>query len=311
MNLRVTSRTQRSARVVTLELSHERGGELPAFQPGAHVEIDVPHRGGPLVRHYSLVSDPAERGSYTIAVLLAERSRGGSAFLHHDVRVGDSLTASEPRSEFALRPGVDHVVLLAGGIGITALLGMARELVRAGRSFELHYAARAPEELVFRPELEAMGVPRCRYYAPGRGSLDLPDLLSRTPPGAHVYVCGPRGLIEATREAAGRLAWEEGRVHRESFGPTGGRSDQKLRLRLAQSGIVLDVCPGTTLLDALIEAGAFVAYDCRRGECGSCAVGVLDGRPLHRDVCLSNEARRTLFCTCVSWAEGPELTLDV
>ena len=311
MNLRVASRTQRSARVISLELRDEKVSELPAFDPGAHVEVVIPHLGGPLVRHDSLVSDPAERRSYTIAVLRADDSRGGSDFLHDHVRVGDSLTVSEPRNEFPLRPGAEHVVLLAGGIGITALLGMARHLVSTGRSFELHYAARTPEELVFRRELEAMRLPQCHYHAPGRASLDLVDLLGHAPPVTHVYVCGPRGLIEATRDAARRLKWDEGRVHRESFGPSANRGDGKLRVRLAQSGIDLDVAPGTTLLDALVLAGAFLAYDCRRGECGSCAVRVLEGRPVHRDVCLSDEARRTLLCTCVSWAEGAELTLDV
>ena len=117
--------------------------------------------------------------------------------------------------------------------------------------------------------------------------------------------------VPTTRATARRLKWDEGRVHRESFGPSANRGDGKLRVRMAQSGIDLDVAPGTTLLDALVLAGAFLAYDCRRGECGSCAVRVLDGRPVHRDVCLSDEARRTLLCTCVSWAEGAELTLDV
>jgi vanillate O-demethylase ferredoxin subunit len=311
MKLEVVSRATLPPRVVAFRLRDAGGAELPPFAPGDHVEVVVPHPDGPLPRAYSLVSDPEDRSVYEIAVRKADPGRGGSAYLHRHVHEGDQLDVSAPRREFPLHDGPEHAVLIAGGIGITPLLPMARHLVRAGRSFELHQAASSAAELVYRDELSAMGIPRYVVHTPGRATLDVATVLEHAPAGAHVYVCGPHPLIDAARRAVQRLGWPASRLHRESFGAAPSPDDGPLRLRLLQSGVELQVAPGTPLLDALLDAGTFMPYECRRGECGSCVVTVVEGTPRHRDVCLSDESRRTSLCTCVSWAEGPDLVLDV
>lgn len=310
MMLEVTDIRDEAERVRSFTLRDPDGKPLPAFAPGAHLALTLDVGGTPLTRHYSLVSDPRELGAYRIAVLHAEQSRGGSRHLHERVRVGARLVADGPHEDFHVHPSAGHSLLIAGGIGITPILSMLRALAHAGRSFELHYVTRSAARMAFREECARLAGSRLSLYT-GRAALDVEALLAGAPPGAHVYACGPRPLIEAVREHAARLGRPSANVHFESFGAQPSAADRPLRVRLALSALEVEVPPGQSVLDALIDAGAFVSYDCKRGECGSCAATVLQGRPLHRDVCLTEAARRTTMCPCVSWAQDEELVLDL
>ena len=285
---------------------------LPAFAPGAHVEVTLETPSGTLVRQYSLVSSPDDPAGYEIAVLHTEASRGGSRFLHESVRVGDALEVSAPRGSFRLAPLAERHTLIAGGIGITPIRAFAAELRARGQDYRLLYAARSSGRMAFARELEDAHGARASFHVDrdGSPSLDLPQALGAPAEGHHAYVCGPRAMIEATRRAAEALGWRDDHVHVESFGAPTGRPSTPVTLRLAQSDLTLDVPAGASLLDAMEAAGAWVASECRRGECGKCTVGYTEGEVEHLDVCLTEEARRTQLCPCVSRARSSVLVLD-
>ncbi|WP_394682163.1 PDR/VanB family oxidoreductase [uncultured Comamonas sp.] len=286
--------------IVRLVLRHPEGELLPGAEPGAHVALDLDG----LVRRYSLLHTGPALDHYSIAVLRTAQSQGGSHFVHDQLAVGDQLRVLELANEFALLPDAPHALLIGGGIGITPLLSMAEHLQQAGQSFALHQIVHDTTRLW----PLAPGLPAQTHI--GRSSLDLPGLLAAQVPGSQVYVCGPAGLVGAVRAAAAQLGWAPGRIHSESFGAAADASDGPLRVTLVQSGLSMDVAPGQSLLDALLAAGAWTGYECRRGVCGACLTEVVSGTPIHRDS-IAPALRGNAMCTCVSWAEGPELALNL
>jgi ferredoxin len=126
-------------------------------------------------------------------------------------------------------------------------------------------------------------------------------------------------MLEAFNHACERLGYEN--VHTERFAamesPTplasGHGADQSYRVELRRSGKVLDVTPGKSLLDALLEAGVSQDYSCREGVCGACETKVLSGEIDHRDSILTKaerEAGKTMM-VCVSRCKQGPLTLDI
>jgi len=311
MQLRVTKKDLVAEDVLSVALEPVGGGDLPHAPPGSHIAVTLVTPSGALVRRYSLCGDPNERARYEIAVLREPRSRGGSAFVHDALAVGDTLRAEGPFSEFPLTESATHSILIAGGIGITPLIPMLHRLIADGRSVEFHYAARSEARLAFRERLTELASDAVRFYSDDAGdSLSLDNVLSRPADGTHVYTCGPRSLIEAVRERATHFGWAARNVHDESFGAKRLDHDRPLRVELTLSRMVLDVDPSETILDAMLNAGVFTSYECKRGECGSCAVAYSGGRVDHRDVCLTPKQRESIVCTCVSWARSPMLILD-
>lgn len=292
---------------VKLTLQRLDGGPLPAAQPGAHIVLDLEG----LVRRYSLLRADAAPTHYEIGVLRAANSRGGSRFIHEQLVVGSRLSLLDVANEFVLDTDSPHVLLLGGGIGITPLLSMALHLGTEGRSFALRHVVRDAARQWPLPLPLPSGTPGSLASVHiGRASLDLRRLIGEQPPGTHVYVCGPAGFIDAVRSASSEAGWPAHRVHAESFGTGVDASDAPLRVTLTQSGSTLHVAPGTSLLDALLAAGVWTSYECCRGVCGACLTEVVRGEPVHRDS-LAPDVRMGAMCTCVSWARGPELVLNL
>lgn len=232
--------------------------------------------------------------------------------LHDEFEPGMALTVSAPVDGFTLHPGARRTVLIAGGIGITPLIPMARALETAGASYRLHYLAREPARLVLADDRRSLGQERVRTYLTGTdGRPDLERLVGPWAPGCELHACGPSALLDAIRAAATVQGWPQQHLRFESFGARVHAGDAALRVNLLQSGITLDVAPGKSILDAMIDAEVFVSYDCQRGECGNCYAGVVAGEPLHRDLCLSAKQRAQGMTPCVSWARGPLLELDL
>ena len=281
------------------------GISLPSFEPGAHIELTL----GAVTRRYSLTSRPDSPVSYEICVLRTRPSRGGSAFIHDSLKVDDTLEVSAPINAFPLDARAEHSVFIAGGIGITPFIPMIIALRSEGRSFDLHYSARSLDRLV--PVPEAANRLHTYIGESGPPRLSVPSLLETYDPSDSVYVCGPRSLIEAVRCHAEILGWSRENVRFESFGSSIEATDAPVTVKLARSRLTVDVQPGTSILDALLENGVWATYECHRGECASCAVTFLSGEADHRDVCLTASQRRTTFCTCVSWARSSEITLDL
>ena len=316
MELDVQSIRQETPQIKSFELWSRDVGDLPSFSAGAHIDVTVPlPNGSTEIRSYSLAGDPSDRSRYEIAVLRLPEGKGGSDFLHTQVREGDILTCSDPINGFPLSNKAGYHVLIAGGIGITPMRAMAYELRSRGAEFEIHFAVPTEKDMAYGKQLEQLaGDHLHRYFSqavrPNR--MDLAEVLGNPQPDRHAYICGPNRMIQAALETAHRLEWPNERLHVESFGARSETTDKEIEVELRLSEITLQVQPGTTLLNAMIEAGAFVSYECKRGECGTCQTRVLEGEPIHRDVCLGDAQRQDekLMCPCISWSSTKRLILD-
>lgn len=290
------------------------GRVLPAYAPGAHIDLHLP---GGLTRQYSL-TEASDGRAYVVGVGLDRASRGGSLWLHEKARPGMALAVSAPRNSFRLVAGGAPVALFAGGIGITPIRAMAHRLAAEGRVWSLAYAARSRASAAFADELIALG----ELSTGGEALLHLDDeagalmdmaaAVARVPAEAHLYCCGPEPMIAAFLEAtAGRPAAQ---VHVEHFGAIGPRADDGgLIVELARSGRTIKVGPDETILDAVLAAGIAAPASCRNGVCGTCETTVLAGEPDHRDMILSEaeKAAGQSMMICCSRARSPRLTLDL
>jgi ferredoxin-NADP reductase len=306
-----------TADIRAFELVDPAGQPLPAFEAGAHLKVRVmPGSGAVKTRSYSLVSPPKERLRYEIAVLNVHGGQGGSAWMHQAVQVGDLLEIEGPSNAFPLAVKAERSVLLAGGIGITPLLCMARDLVGAGRQVELHYFGRSTDAMAYRAELQALhGLVLHEYTgldaAASVGAMQ--RCVGQAGPAAQLYVCGPAAMLDAALDIAARQGWPAAQVHHERFGAgAGSAGDEVFTVDLRQSGLRINVGRQQTLLDALLAQGVDVAHDCRAGICGSCLVPVASGQLQHRDTFLTDDDRAggDLMCACVSRATGV-LALDL
>lgn len=293
--------------VLSLELRAVDGQALPPADPGAHVDLHLPNGA---IRPYSIVAN--DDGTYLVAVKREAAGKGGSAYIHERLRVGEQIRVAVPRNHFALVGDAEHSVLIAGGIGITPLIPMARALARADRSWHLHYAAREPSRAPFARALGEFGGAVRTHSSASAGRLDLKALVAAAPAGTHFYCCGPESMLDAFADATREIAAE--RVHMERFGPAALPADAGcFEVRLARSGRQLVVAAEVSLLDALLEAGVDIDHSCRQGICGSCEVRVLEGVPEHRDELLTESERATnkTMMACCSRACSPTLTLDL
>jgi ferredoxin-NADP reductase len=319
MLVKVAAIIDETPRVKRFELVPSTGERLPPHTPGAHISVHIKLADGTAdQRCYSIVNPPQYTGFYEIAVQREKESRGGSAFMHERVRLGDLLEVDEPKNHFALAEDADEHLLIAGGIGITPILCMARSLALSNRHFNLHYAAREPAAMAYRTAVAGVCGERVKVCFdggdPGNG-IDLKSLLGSRRPGLHAYVCGPAPMIDAVLATTKASGWPETAVHFELFNnPQAVQAgDQAIEVVLSRSGITLQVQPGQSILDSIIAAGAEADYDCKVGECGTCLTTVLEGMPQHRDYYLSDKERAegTSMCTCVSWAKSRRLVLDL
>ncbi|MFI8893502.1 PDR/VanB family oxidoreductase [Streptomyces paradoxus] len=282
--------------------------------PGSHIDIVVPLPNGPETRSYSLVDRGHDDGLLRIAVRLQQDGRGGSRWMH-GLRAGAEITFTGPIDEFPLSPGRLPSVLLAGGIGVTPIIGLARALRAGGADYRLIYAGRTRDGMAFVEDLERDHPGRVRVVEDRLGSFVDPDeVVASVPDGGVLYVCGPLGLLAAVRAAWQRAARPPGGLRFETFGTSGALPAEPFRVEVPARGLSFDVPVGTNLLDALEKAGVEMMYDCRRGECGLCRVAIIDvdGRVDHRDVFLSERQHREneTMCACVSRVAGASLTID-
>jgi ferredoxin-NADP reductase len=289
-------------------------GQLPTFQPGAHIDV---HLGNGLVRQYSLMNGPGQTDCYVIAVKREKDSAGGSTFIHDSLTCGDVLAISSPRNNFPLRRDAVDTLLIAGGIGITPLLSMAQALVHNRLPVKLHGFFRdAAASAAFADWLAALDERVTLYeeLSVQQTEETLHRLLSNYATAHHVYLCGPPAMISAARDIAAEHGWPDEAVHFEYFNNTTERSlEGSFSVSLARSGLTLEVPAGTSLLDVLRANGVNLPSSCEQGACGTCKVSVIEGQPLHQDVYLNKaeQARGDCMMSCVSRAISDSLTLDI
>jgi len=293
------------------ELRAPHGGELPAFTAGAHIDLSLPNG---MMRQYSLSNPQAERHRYVIGVKRDPASRGGSRFMHEDLRVGTLMRTSLPRNNFPLAEGAAHSVLIAGGIGITPIRCMVDRLQRLGRSWELHYGVRRRAEAVFLDELRA-GPSQLHLHVDDEAAgalMDVGGIVKAASEEAHLYCCGPTPMLKAFEAAT--AARPESHVHAEYFSPDAPAAvEGGFSVRMARSGRTIPVQPGQTILAALKAAGVEAPFSCAQGVCGACETRVLDGVPDHRDMILSpqEKAANATMMICCSGSKTPMLVLDI
>ena len=288
-------------------------GQLPTFQPGAHIDVHLPNG---LVRQYSLTNGPGELDSYRIGVKLEPDGGGGSMALHENVRVGDVLAVSEPRNNFPLRRDALRTILVAGGIGITPLLAMAQTLRHSALGFELHVFARSDDHIALTELVDGLGEAVTRHIglSPAETGAALEALLADPGPHEHVYVCGPGPMLDAARRIAAAAGRDDDTVHFEYFAnPTEIDDSTTFTVDLARSALSLEVPAGATVMEVLRANGVEVASSCETGACGTCRVAVLDGEPVHNDVYLNDTERQQgdQMMVCVSRASSDRLVLDI
>jgi vanillate O-demethylase ferredoxin subunit len=310
MQLRVTTIAWKAQGIRSIEFSALDGAPLPPFTAGSHIDLHLPTG---LVRSYSLTNGPGAPNRYVIGVARDRASRGGSSYLHDNLRVGDILRVGAPRNLFQLDEQAPSFVLIAGGIGVTPMVCMAGRLAELGRDWTLYYAVRERGEAGFMPDLERFGGHiRLHCDDEAGGVINLRPILAAAPPQAHVYCCGPAPMMRAFGHLTGEVAPH--RIHVEHFSPLESAAvEGGFLVELARSGRTVAVPQGSTILEALANAGVAAPNSCQQGVCGTCETKVLSGIPDHRDSVLTSVERaenRTMMICC-SGSLSERLVLDL
>jgi len=307
LSLLIGQTTWEADNVMSLRLHSPDGAALPAWEPGAHIELALPSGRR---RQYSLCGDPEDRYSYRIAVLQVPAGRGGSVEVHTGTRAGQLISVQGPRNHFPLVPSPAYL-FIAGGIGITAMLAMAARLVTTGSEWKLVYVGRSRAGMAFIDEVSALGPDRVEVVpSEERGRPDLDKIIGSVAAGTAVYCCGPDQLLTAVRERVANRPHLT--LHTELFaggGPTGGAA---FHVELRRTGRIIEVPGDRSVLQAVREVLPAVAAGCEQGICGACRTTVLAGEPDHRDEFLSSAERAAgAMLICVSRAFSERLTLDL
>lgn len=291
----------------------ESSGDFVPPTPGSHINVVVQIGERPDVRSYSMIG-PCADGLYRIAVKLLPDSRGGSRYMW-SLAPGARMTISTPGNHFELGRGRPEYLLLAGGIGITPIYTMTLALAGTGANFRLLYACRRRQDLAFGDELRERIGDRLQVFLDEDGRrVDFAAEIGRLAPGGEFYVCGPIGMLEAAKRHWRESGRPVDKLRFETFGNSGRFASEPFTVRIPRLGKVVEVPQNQTMLDALEAAGVDMIFDCRRGECGLCALPILetDGIVDHRDVFFSEEekAAGNKLCTCVSRVAGGSITID-
>lgn len=315
MKLLVVRATPAARDIQCFELAHPDGEELPPFTAGAHIRVKTPNG---VTRQYSLCNDPDQRDRYVIAVKCERDGRGGSMSLVDTVQAGQTLEAGIPENLFELDPKARSFVLVAGGIGITPMLAMARHLSAQGdRPFKLYYLTRDPEGTAFLQDLRNSDFSSSVVIHHDLGdpskAFDLWPVLEKAGSvvGRHVYCCGPKPLMEAIKDMTGH--WPSSTVHFESFGgdTKPHPDDQPFQVQVKSTGQQIVIPVGKSILDTLRAEGIQVPSSCESGTCGSCKTRLLEGEADHRDLVLLDEEKAETIMVCVSRAKSQRLVLDL
>lgn len=312
VRVRVVAIREVAAGCKLVVLASADGLALPPGEPGSHIGLRLP---GTVERQYSLLRARQVTDTYEIAIKRDLNGRGGSAYIHDQLQVGDVLPVEPPRNNFPLVEGGGPSVFVAGGIGITPILCMIRRLQETGAPWTLHYACRTRAEAAFRAELQ--GLPQVHFHfddEQGGAPLAIAPILKAAPAGAHLYCCGPGPMLAAFEDAAARAGIGADFVHIEYFTQKyEAATEGGFTVELARSGRTVQVAPGQTILHSVLAAGVEVAWSCEEGFCGACETRVLAGAPDHRDAILSpreREASKTMFICC-SGSKSGRLVLDL
>jgi len=315
LELVITGIRQLTPRIRAYELRSPSDDNLPQVCAGAHLEVPVLLENGALEkRHYSICSNPKRRDIYEIAVLQEVNGTGGSVAIHEQFSLGQIVKCSIPNNHFELKHKDAPIILIAGGIGITAIKSMAQELQAKGKSFTIHYAGRSRKEMAFVGRLQREFTDKLHVYPKDENKrLNMASIINAAAKHSEFYLCGPEKLLIDFRQLAEKMDIAAEQVHFERFSKVHHKNDKPITVTLAKSNKTLTVASEQSILDAMIDADISIPYSCQTGSCKTCQVKVLDGVPEHLDLVLSEEEKTqgNLFCPCVSRAKSDTITLDI
>ena len=315
IKVEIVEKKQESNDICLFKLS-SKNNNLPAFTAGAHIDVYI---NNDLVRQYSLCNSPDETSFYQIAVKKEQNSRGGSKAMHEIMQVGDIIEISKPRNNFPLDANADHSLLLAGGIGITPILSMAKQLHALGKPFELDYFIRSKNQAAFYDYLSSNEYQGKVIFKEGMEPVELREyLITRLKDrsgNAHLYLCGPRPFMDLIVEIASRY-WPANSIHLEFFSAGEEVTKQQrgeFQIQLKQSDLILDVPEGKTIIEVLASNDIDVPTSCEQGVCGTCITRVISGEPDHKDVYLMDDEKEAndKICICISRSKSKLLVLDL
>ncbi|MBT2326357.1 oxidoreductase [Variovorax paradoxus] len=291
--------------------------EFPAFEAGSHIDLHLPNG---LVRSYSLCNPCSDRQRYVVGVANDRKSRGGSRYVHQQLRVGMTLAISAPRNNFKLEEGAERSVLVAGGIGVTPIWCMLQRLVAIGKPVEMIYCARNRKEAAFCDAIEALarerGVSLTWHFDADKGEPpDLPVLLAGKGAASHFYCCGPAPMLDAFEKTCEQLGYAHAHIERFAAAHVEAPSaTESYVVECAKSGRSVEVPPGKSILDSLIDAGLSPDHSCKEGVCGACETKIVSAGEIdHRDGILSKAERAAnkTMMICVSQCRRGPLVLDI
>ncbi|MFZ3001054.1 MAG: 2Fe-2S iron-sulfur cluster-binding protein [Undibacterium umbellatum] len=313
LELVITGVRQLSPRIRAYELRDPAGKDLPAVGAGAHLRVPVLLANGQAgTRQYSISSASSKSDVYEIAVLAEPEGRGGSMAVHELYGLGMHLYCDLPRNDFELLAHAAPTILIAGGIGITAIKPMAEQLKAQGQPFTLHYAGRQRQAMAYRAELqENLGDALHLYATDHAQRLDIHRTVAEASEESLIYVCGPASMIAAVLNAAAALGMDRERVRYERFAAQKSADDEEIRVELVRSKKIIQVRADQSILQAVRAHGITADAECETGNCGTCAVKLLGGQAQHRDSVLTEAEQKDRICICVSRAQAGELVLDL
>ncbi|WP_144395396.1 2Fe-2S iron-sulfur cluster-binding protein [Pleionea sediminis] len=315
LKLKVTGVRQLTPDIRAFELRSSDGRSLPAVEAGSHLKIPLRLEDGTeIYRHYSICSNPARRDIYEIAVKQEKNGQGGSRAAHRLLHIDVELQCDYPKNNFALEEGKTPIILIAGGIGITAIKPMAQKLKIQKRPFELHYLGNNEAEMAFSWRLKLEFNNELTIYDKSEGQrLNIESLIQQAPKKSRIYVCGPERLLSEIKKQINLQRPSDLSLHFERFSPVAQSNAKPVKLTLNRTQKTIEVASDTTLLEAILAEGIDLPYSCKTGICGSCKVKVIEGKPEHNDEVLSKYEKENdkLMCPCISRASSDTLVIDL
>ncbi len=311
-NVTVVSSTSFSDMIRIIEFQVEHS--LAPFDPGSHVTFRVYIDKQPQDRSYTCLPSDTQNGRVRIAVKLSANSRGGSEYMH-SLQAGNIIQMTLPENRFELSRARKRYLLIAGGIGITPIYGMAEALAKRGTDFRVIYAASSKNDMLFADEMTQSFGDRVELFCSEDSQrVDLHWEISSLDKGDEVYFCGPLSMLDDARRIWSALGHDMKNFRFEMFGDSGSAPAEIFKVEIPAYNKTVEVGRDQTLLQALENAGVPLVYDCNRGECGLCSVGIIeaDNAIDHRDVFFSEQEKvqNDKMCACVSRAVGGKIVID-
>lgn len=313
MYVQIKSISDLTPSIRSYELVAEEGGELPMFTAGSHIDVILENG---LTRQYSLSNCDSERHHYVIGVLNDLHSRGGSSFIHDQLKIGDRVHISEPRNLFPIHQNTNQAILFAGGIGITPILSMAYNLKRRRVPFKLYYFVKDEPSIAFREILKKYFSEEIHFHIDSDSNqhIDIGDVLGKPALNQQLYVCGPNGFMDFIFKTAEKYQWSNDHLHKEHFSANSiDYCNSDFSIKIASTGQLIEIAVDESVTEALEKNGFSIPVSCEQGICGTCLTNVIEGEPDHRDMLLTDEERASnkVFTPCCSRSKSKILVLDL